>query len=72
VYVWQVIETLRASKGDIEQSADFLGLRPEQVRAAAGYYAEYKREIDRLVALNKQEADRARHLWERQQRALGQ
>jgi len=72
VYVWQVIETLRASEGDIEKSADFLGLRPEHLRAAAGYYAEYKREIDRLVALNKQEADHARHLWERQQRALGQ
>src|ERR1700724_2507319 len=46
VYVWQVVETLRASDSEIEQSADFLGLRPDQVRVAVGYYAEYKREID--------------------------
>jgi uncharacterized protein (DUF433 family) len=71
VYVWQVVETIRASDGEIEQSADFLGLRPDQVRVAVGYYAEYKREIDRLIALNKQEADRARRQWERQQQALG-
>jgi uncharacterized protein (DUF433 family) len=72
VYVWQVIETLRASDGDSEQAASFLGLRPDQVRAAVSYYAEYKREIDRLILLNKQEADRARRLWERQQQALAQ
>jgi uncharacterized protein (DUF433 family) len=71
VYVWQVVETIRASDGEIEQAADFLGLRPDQVRVAVGYYAEYKREIDRLIALNKQEADRARRQWERQQQALG-
>lgn len=71
VYVWQVVETIRASDGDIEQSADFLGLRPDQVRVAVGYYAEYKREIDQLIALNKQEADRARRQWQRQQQALG-
>ncbi len=70
LYVWQVIETLRASDGDIEQAASFLGLRPDQVRGAASYYAEYRREIDRLIALNKEEADRARRLWERQQQAL--
>lgn len=72
VYVWQVIDTLRASEGDIEPTAKSLGLRPDQVRAAVSYYTEYKREIDRLIELNKQEADRARRLWERQQEALGQ
>lgn len=71
VYLWQVIETLRASDGKIDQAASFLGLRPEQVRAAIGYYAEYKREIDSLIALNKEEADRARRLWELEKRALG-
>ena len=71
VYVWQVIETLRASDGKVEPAASFLGLRPDQVRAAVSYYAEYKREIDALIALNKDEADRARRLWEREKRALG-
>lgn len=71
VYVWQVIETLRASDGKIEPAARSLGLRPDQVRAAISYYAEYKREIDTLIALNKEEADRAHRLWEREKRALG-
>lgn len=71
VYVWQVIETLRASDGKIEPAASFLGLRPDQIRAAVSYYAEYKREIDALIALNKDEADRARRLREREKRALG-
>ena len=71
VYVWQVIETLLASERDVEQAADFLGLRPDQVRAAIDYYAEYGAEIDRMIALNQEEADRARQLWQRQQQALG-
>jgi uncharacterized protein (DUF433 family) len=71
LYVWQVIETLRSSEGDVEQAASFVGLRPDQVRAAAGYYAEYQSEIDRLTTLNQEDADRAQHLSERQAQALG-
>jgi uncharacterized protein (DUF433 family) len=71
LYVWQVIETLRSSDGDTAQAADFLGLRPEHVHAALDYYAEYGPEIDMLIALNQEDADRARHLWERKQQALG-
>lgn len=71
VYIWQVIETVRASDGNIDQAAASLGLRPDQVRAAGSYYAEYRREIDSLIALNKEEADRSRRLWEREKRALG-
>ena len=41
------------------------------MRAALDYYAEYGPEIDMLIALNQEDADRARHLWERQQQALG-
>jgi hypothetical protein len=66
-----VIETVRASDGNIHQAASFLGLRPDQVRAAVSYHAEYRREIDTLIALNKEEADRARRLSEREKRALG-
>src|SRR5438552_19024623 len=45
IYVWQVLETLRASEGDVEQAAGFLGLRPDHVRVAVDYYAEYGPEI---------------------------
>ncbi len=71
LYVWQVIETVKGSDGNIAQAAEFLGLRLDQVRAAVGYYAEYRQEIDSLVALNRQDADRAHRLWEREKRALG-
>ncbi len=67
LYVWQVIETLTASAGRIEEAAAFLGLRSDQVRAALDYYADYGPEIDNLIALNTEEADRARRFWEQSQ-----
>jgi uncharacterized protein (DUF433 family) len=70
LYVWQIIETVRASQGDEQQAADSLGLRPEQVRNAVDYYAEYDAEIDRLIVLTYEDADRARQLSERRQQAL--
>src|ERR1700730_14195685 len=36
--VWQVMETVWAAEGNVEESADYLGLRPDQVRAAISYY----------------------------------
>jgi uncharacterized protein (DUF433 family) len=70
LYVWQIIETVRASQGDEQQAADSLGLRPEQVRNAVDYYVEYDAEIDRLIVLTYEDADRARQLSERRQQAL--
>ena len=70
LYVWQIIETVRASEGDEQQAADSLGVRPEQVRNAIDYFAEYQAEIDGLIALTLEEADRARQLWDRRQQAL--
>ena len=70
LYVWQVIETVRASEGDEQQAAASLGLRQEQVRTAVDYYAEYRAEIDDIVALAYEEADRARQLSEWRRQAL--
>ena len=41
------------------------------MHAALDYQAEYGPEIDILIALNQEDADRARYLWERRQQALG-
>src|SRR5215813_4231002 len=68
--VWQVMETLWASDGNVEEAADYLGLRPDQVRAAVGYYTEYPDEIDAWVRANQEEADRLRSQWEREQASL--
>lgn len=70
LYVHQVIATLRASGGDIEQAAEYLSISPQLVRAAVDYCADFADEVDEdAAAAARAEADeRAR--WERRQRAL--
>jgi uncharacterized protein (DUF433 family) len=68
--VWQVMETVWASDGDVEEAAAYLGLRPDQVRAAISYYTEFPGEIDDWVQRNREEADRGRAQWEREQASL--
>jgi uncharacterized protein (DUF433 family) len=71
LYVYQVIETLRASDGDVDETSDYLGLRPEQVRAALAYYADFADEVDEDAAVTRELERDERSRWERQQRALG-
>jgi uncharacterized protein (DUF433 family) len=70
LYVYQVIATLRASGGDVEEAARYLSLMPRQVRAALDYYADFCEEVDAdsAAAHDFERAERAR--WERRQRAL--
>lgn len=68
--VWQVMETVWASDGNVDESADYLGLRPDQVRAAISYYAEFPDEIDHWVQRNREEADRLYAQWGREQASL--
>ncbi len=62
LYVWQVVETLWASDGDIKEAAEYLGLRPDQVTTAIAYYSDYPEEIDRLITENQEEAARLESL----------
>ena len=68
--VWQVMETLWASGGDVGEAADYLQLKPEQVEAAAAYYGAYPDEIDERVRRNRDEAERLLDAQDRQQAAL--
>jgi uncharacterized protein (DUF433 family) len=70
LYVHQVMSTLRAGRGDIDEAAAYLGIPPRLVRAAVDYYAEFADEVDEdaAVAEGVERDERAR--WERQQRAL--
>ena len=68
--VWQVMETLWASDGNVDEAADYLHVRPDQVRAAVSYYTEFHDEIDAWVRTNQEEADRLRSQWEREQASL--
>lgn len=70
VDVWQVMETAWASDSNVDESAGYLGLRPDQVRAAIAYYAEFPDEIDNWVQRNRDEADRLRAQWEREQASV--
>jgi len=70
LYLHQVVSTVRTSRGDIDEAATYLGISPQLVRAAVGYYAEFADEVDEdgAVAERVERDERAR--WERQQRAL--
>lgn len=70
LYVHQVIATVRASEGDIDEAADYLGIAPRLVRAAVEYYAEFEDEVNEDAAVAKRFEDEERARWERQQRAL--
>jgi len=70
LYVHQIMSTVRASHGDIEEAASYLGIGPRLVRAAVDYYAEFPDEIKEHAefAAKVEQDERAR--WESQQRAL--
>jgi uncharacterized protein (DUF433 family) len=70
LYVHQVISTLRASDGSIDDAAEYFGVPSRLIRAALDYYADFAEEVDADAdTARRTEADeRAR--WERQQHAL--
>jgi uncharacterized protein (DUF433 family) len=69
-YVHQVVATLRASDGDVDEAADYLGLSTRQVRAALDYYADFQDEVDADTQAAQRIEAAERDRWERQQRAL--
>lgn len=71
LYVHQVVATVRASGGDVNEAAEYLGITPRLVRAAVEYYAEFEDEVNEDAAVAKRSEDEERARWERQQRALG-
>lgn len=70
LYVYQVISTVRASRGDVAEAADYLGISPRLVRSAVEYYAEFNDEVDDDAAAAELTERSERDRWERQQRAL--
>jgi len=64
--VWQIIPVVQneEASGDdpIEAAAEYFGLPAFKIRAALGYYAEYREEIDARIRCNSQLAE-----WLREQ-----
>jgi uncharacterized protein (DUF433 family) len=69
--VWQVIETWRAADGNVDETAEYLQLRPDQVRTAVAYAADFPAEIEALIRSNREEAERAQGATARQEAMLG-
>jgi uncharacterized protein (DUF433 family) len=70
LYVWQVLETLRASDGSIAEAAAYLGLSERQVQAAVDYCADFAVEVDAQRERERLLERRERERFERAQRVL--
>ena len=70
LYVHQVISTLRAVGGDVNEAAESIGLRPQQVDAALAYYADFQEEVDADAATARDIESAERRRWERREQAL--
>ncbi len=72
--VWEIVAAVRASglesDAALEAAAEWSALSTPQVRAAVGYYAEYREEIDERIRRNVEEADAAEQQWRRERAAL--
>ena len=70
--VWQVIGVLRDNANDIDAAARWLDLPPAGVRAAIGYYAANRGEIDDVGAREREAAEWARGRWLAEQSVLSE
>jgi len=70
LYVHQVVSTVRASRGDIDETAVYFGIPPRLARAAVEYYAEFADEVDEDASIAQRVEQDERARWERQQHAL--
>ena len=52
--VWEVIQVFQAEGQDVKATAEYLGIRPGLVDAAAKYYASNTSAIDDRIAINEE------------------
>jgi uncharacterized protein (DUF433 family) len=68
--VWQIVETVRNHENSLEQTADYLGLPVERVRAAIRYAGTHREEVEEVAAREIAAAERAEELWRAEQELL--
>ena len=72
--VWEIIAAVRASglEGDaaLVAAAEWGSLTATRVRAAVGYYGEFREEVDERIRRHVEEADAAEARWQRARNAL--
>ena len=67
--VWEVITTLHANDGKVEDAAEVLNLPESEVRLALAYYADHQLEIDDWIRANDELFEQAEAAAKRQARA---
>jgi hypothetical protein len=68
VSVWSDFEGTEEHR--VNETAEYLNLSPQQVRAGLRYYAEFRGEIDAWIAVVDREAHEAYAAWQLEQAAL--
>ena len=68
--VWQVVDTVRGHGNSIEDTAAYLDLPVERVRAAVRYAAAQPEEIEDIATREAEAAARAEDLWRAEQDLL--
>ena len=71
LYVHDVMGTVRASDGSVEDAAAYLDVSPALVHAAVAYYADFSDEVETDIEAAAAIASEERARYEAQQRALG-
>jgi len=69
--VWEIIGSVKASRGSVAAAARYLELPPAQVRAAVRYYAAFPGEIDDMLARQAEAAAREEEAARRERAVLG-
>jgi len=71
LYVWQVVDTVRASDGSVAAAAEYLGLSRARVQACVSYYADFRDEVDAYAEEERELARREQDRSRREQEVTG-
>jgi uncharacterized protein (DUF433 family) len=69
--VWEVVGSVKASRGSAASAARYLDLSPAAVRAAVRYYAAFPADVDDMLARQADAAAREEEAARRERGALG-
>jgi uncharacterized protein (DUF433 family) len=70
LYLWQVIDTVRASDNSVQEAAEYLSLQPSQVQACVSYYADFTEEVDAHAEEERELARQEQERWRREKEIL--
>jgi uncharacterized protein (DUF433 family) len=69
--VWEVVGTVKQSRGSVAAAARYLELNPAQVRSAVRYYAAFPAEVDDMLARQGRAAEQEEEAAGRERAAMG-